>query len=250
MATATTAVTESTASAELTTSPMRSRCPRPSASAMNRVTPACRPRSEMLRYPAETENASASVRIPYGSLPRWWPASPITKKLAKQREHTDSTGDQRVAEDAAPVRDGSGRDRHAERDSPDRGSSRAASRCIAHTAGRAVAATPLAPPDRARTPRRPRRGRAAVSRGAPRADARSGRGPRGRRRSGASTRDHDRCGPRARPVVVEVLADSHGDMLALVRQRRLPVDAHETFGGQHLDVVAVRDTSRGATLLA
>ena len=63
MATATNAVTESTASAELTTSPMRSRCPRPSASAMNRVTPDCKPRSEMLRYPAETENASASVRI-------------------------------------------------------------------------------------------------------------------------------------------------------------------------------------------
>ena len=39
----------STASAELSTSPMRSRWPRPSASATNRTTPDCSPRSEILR---------------------------------------------------------------------------------------------------------------------------------------------------------------------------------------------------------
>ena len=53
-----------TVSAELTTSPIRARWPRPSASATNLTTPACSPRSEMLRYPAETEKERARTQTP------------------------------------------------------------------------------------------------------------------------------------------------------------------------------------------
>ena len=108
-----TAVALSTASAELTTAPIRSRCPRPSASAMNRVTPACRPRSEMLRYPADTEKESARTQIAVRAAPEVARSLGDDEEVGEQGEDADRAGDERVAEDAAPVRDLGRVDGHA-----------------------------------------------------------------------------------------------------------------------------------------
>ena len=54
------------------------------------------------------------------------------EEVRQQGEHADRSGDQRVAEDAAPVRDRSGRNRHTGRDSSAGGLRRAASRCACH----------------------------------------------------------------------------------------------------------------------